>query len=108
MTTARRHAPNADLRKLARGQPCMIRLPGCDGGGETTVLAHARLGGTCGMGMKPPDTNGAWGCNPCHALVDGRRGDDSLTREEIMIAFLHGVLRTLHALYGMGYRMVLA
>lgn len=56
------------LRKAARGQPCMVRLPGCDGGGETTVLAHYRMAGYCGTGMKPPDELGAWCCDRCHAL----------------------------------------
>jgi len=29
-----------DPRKIARGKPCMVRLPCCDGGGETTVLGE--------------------------------------------------------------------
>ena len=35
-----------NLRKQARGKPCMVRLPGCTGGGDsdgTVVLAHYRL-----------------------------------------------------------------
>ena len=44
------------LRKLARGRPCQVRIPGvCDGGGETTVLAHYRLAGVSGMGYKSPE-----------------------------------------------------
>ena len=43
------------LREEARGRDCTVRLPGCNGGGESTVLAHYRLAGTCGMGIKPPD-----------------------------------------------------
>ena len=65
-----------NLRKLARGRPCMVRIPGvCDGGGETTVLAHYRLAGTCGVGMKSPDLLGAWACAPCHAAA-GDRGPE--------------------------------
>jgi hypothetical protein len=31
-----------DIRDSARGEECTIRLPGCDGGGETTVSsAHS-------------------------------------------------------------------
>lgn len=87
-----------NLRKAARGQPCMVRLPGCDGGGETTVLAHYRLAGTCGVGIKPPDELGANCCGPCHALVDGRtKPPHGLTREQIKLAFAEGVMRTIYA-----------
>ena len=77
-----------NLRKLARGRPCMVRIPGvCDGGGETTVLAHYRLAGTCGVGMKSPDLLGAWACAPCHAAA-GDRGPE----------LAEGVMRTINEL----------
>jgi hypothetical protein len=42
-----------NLRKAARGRGCMIRLPGiCNHNSETTVLAHVRLAGVSGMGIK--------------------------------------------------------
>ena len=44
-----------DYRKLAKGKPCLVRLPGCNGNRETTILAHYRLSGYCGVGMKPDD-----------------------------------------------------
>jgi hypothetical protein len=54
----------------------MVRKPGiCDGGGETTVLAHYRLAGTCGTGAKPPDLLGAWCCGPCHEAAGDRDED---------------------------------
>ena len=80
-------------RRAAHGQPCLVRLPGCDGGGETTVLAHYRLAGTSGMGMKPDDEQGAYACVNCHDAVDGRR-NCGLPRTEIRLAFAEGVLRT--------------
>lgn len=74
-----------NLRKYARSRTCLVRVPGvCDGGGETTVLAHYRLPGTCGVGLKPPDLLGAHCCGPCHAHV----GDRSPELAE-------GVLRTI-------------
>lgn len=82
----------ANLRTLARGRPCLVRLPVCDGGGETTVLAHFRLIGISGMGIKPPDLIGAWACAPCHRLVDT---DKSFATQ---LAFAHGVFRTQAAL----------
>ena len=92
------------LRELARGQACKIRLPGCSGGGEDTVLCHYRLPGTCGIGMKPPDTLGAHGCHVCHELVDGRRKTD-ISRDYIAHAFAEGVMRTLNWLHEQGYRV---
>lgn len=84
-----------DLRKAARGRSCQIRLPGCDGGGETSVLAHYRLAGLNGMGMKPSDVMGAWACFSCHQIADGRDGCTDYTREQVRLAHIEGVLRTL-------------
>lgn len=47
------------LTKLARGRDCQVGLPCCNHNPETTVLAHFRLAGICGMGMKPHDILGA-------------------------------------------------
>jgi predicted ATPase len=84
-----------NLRELARGKPCMVRLPGCDGGGPTTVLAHYRLAGYAGVGMKPIDEMAAWACASCHAIIDGV--DDRLkwTRDQVRLAHAEGVMRTL-------------
>lgn len=79
-----------DLRALARGQPCQIRLAGiCNFDPATTVLCHFRLMGISGAGMKSPDWLGAWGCSACHAYVDTHK--DSVTQ----LWFCHGVFRTL-------------
>lgn len=83
-----------NLRKLARGQPCQVRLPGCDGGGETTTLAHYRLAGLCGMGIKPPDVLGAFCCSRCHDVVDGRRHLTEYNRDKVRLAHAEGCLRT--------------
>lgn len=73
----------------------MVRLPGCDGGGETTVLAHLRIAGYCGMGLKPDDAAfGAWCCHYCHDLVDGRNTLTGYGRLELQHAHAMGVLRT--------------
>ena len=61
-----------NLRKLAEGKPCMVRLPGiCDHGTDTTVLAHLRAG-FFGMSIKPPDLCGVWACFHCHNEIDRR------------------------------------
>lgn len=86
------------LREAARGQRCMIRIPHiCNFNPATTVLCHYRLAGTCGMGSKPPDLLGAWGCSACHDAVDSRNLGD-YQKHEVMLWFAEGVLRTLYEL----------
>jgi hypothetical protein len=91
------------LRRLARGRPCLVRLPGCDGGGETTVLSHYRLAGLSGMGQKPPDVIGAWCCHSCHELCDSRKFISNLTKMEVRLALAEGCLRTIAALAKEGH-----
>ena len=85
-----------DRRKEARGKDCQIRLPGiCNFNAETTVLAHYRLSGYCGTGMKPDDDLGAWACSDCHDACDLRRGPfSSVTVDRLRLAHAEGVLRT--------------
>jgi hypothetical protein len=96
-TAMKRSSPkrSSGLRREAQGRPCLVRLPGCDGGGDTTVLAHYRLAGTCGTGMKPQNWQGAWCCWHCHEIVDGRIQVAHLSSEYIKLAFAEGVLRTI-------------
>jgi len=61
-----------DLRKLAKGQECKLRLPGCDWGTETVVLAHLPRGNFGGMSIKCPDIIGTHACAPCHWKLDNR------------------------------------
>jgi hypothetical protein len=87
----------ADLRKLARGKPCMVRLPEiCNGNPETTILAHPRLAGITGIGMKAPDEIGAWSCSDCHDAID-RRTHTDLDRDYVRLAHYEGILRTIVA-----------
>jgi hypothetical protein len=82
-----------NLRKEARGRDCKVRLPGiCNFDPATTVLAHYRMAGISGMGLKSPDLLGAWARSSCHAYVDSHHDDATLR------AFLEGVMRTIAAL----------
>ena len=90
------------IRKSARGQQCQIRLIGiCNHNPETVVLAHYRMAGTCGMGMKPSDIQAAYACSLCHDAADGRLKTD-LSRDEIQTAFAEGVMRTQQILIKQG------
>jgi hypothetical protein len=84
------------LRKEAKGRGCMVRLPGiCNFNSETVVLAHIRLAGVSGMGMKSPDLIGAWACSACHDEVDGRTHKSGLTHDELRLAHYDGMARTI-------------
>ncbi len=89
------------LRKLARGRDCQVRIPGvCNFDPDTTVLAHYRLAGLCGMGLKSHDLFGAWACSSCHDEIDRRT--QTFDIEYVSLAHLEGVLRTLAALISEG------
>ena len=90
------------IRKSARGQQCQIRLVGiCNHNPETVVLAHYRMAGTCGMGMKPSDIQAAYACSRCHDASDGRLKTE-YTHEELQTAFADGVMRTQQILIKQG------
>lgn len=81
------------LTKLARDRDCQVRIPGiCNHDPATTVLAHYRLAGLCGMGIKPHDLLGAWACSSCHDEIDRRTR--RIDAESAALAHLEGVMRT--------------
>jgi hypothetical protein len=67
----------------------------CDGGMETTVLAHVRMIGISAMSMKAPDWFAARACAPCHDVLDGRV-PSLLSYAERRTLLLEGMLRTQH------------
>lgn len=91
------------IRKAARGQQCLVRIPGiCDGGGETTVLAHYRMAGYCGTAIKPDDfAFGAFCCARCHDVVDGRCSVP-IDRDLLRLYHAEGVMRTQAKLIELG------
>jgi hypothetical protein len=90
-----------NLRKFAKGKPCQIRSPVCNYNAETTVLAHVRLIGISGAGLKSPDLLGSWACSACHTLVDGQ-SSGSMKKEERDLLLLKGVMRTQAELIRLG------
>lgn len=90
-----------DLRKLARGMDCQIRLPGvCNFDPATTVLCHIRMAGITGVGMKASDILGAHGCSACHDEIDRRT--TILDEEFVRVCFLEGIIRTICLLTSSG------
>lgn len=72
-TKRARAAAASKIRKSAKGQACLVRLPGvCNHDPATTVAAHIRIAGTCGMGIKPSDLLTVRACHACHDEIDRR------------------------------------
>jgi len=93
------------LRTFARGKDCQLRIYGvCNYDSATTVLAHIRLGGVAGMGLKPPDMAAVLACSKCHDVIDGREKTD-LTRTQLDSHILHAMVRTLKIIDG-DYKLV--
>ena len=83
-----------NLRKLAKGRDCEIRVPGhCLPGNETVVGCHVRQSGISGMSLKSPDLFIAFGCHACHQVVDGQCKSE-FTVEERRLMLLEGMVRT--------------
>lgn len=87
--------------RAARGRDCQVSLLGCTNNTETTVLAHYRLAGTCGVGIKPNNLQGAWCCDFCHSAVDGRI-NIGMERDELRLYHAEGVMRTVDQLISEG------
>jgi hypothetical protein len=73
----------------------MVRIPEvCNHNSETVVLAHIRMAGVSGMGMKADDLLGCWACSACHDTID-RRAHTDLDRDYVRLAHLEGMVRTI-------------
>jgi hypothetical protein len=82
-----------NLRTVAAGEECYVRLPDiCVGNPETTVLAHVRLIGISGYGLKSPDVIACPACFQCHDAID-RRSHLDLDRDYVRLAHFEGVAR---------------
>ncbi len=80
------------LRKSARGEPCMIRLEGCQVSPEnlTTVLAH--LNGA-GLALKSFDVHASFACASCHDILDSRKASN-YENDWLELIHLRGVIKT--------------
>jgi len=82
-------------RANAKGQPCELMLPCCNGDWTTTVFAHLRLFGAAGMAEKPDDWFGVFACSCCHDALDRRDAMTSgLCSFEDILRALHRTLKT--------------
>lgn len=79
------------IRASANGQPCSLRLKGCDLN-QTTVLAHIRLGHHM-AGAKPNDSMALYACHNCHDIIDRRKNSD-IMEKEILHRIICGMAET--------------
>lgn len=79
------------LRKSAKNQPCQVRIPGvCSYESDTVCLAH--LPGA-GWALKSLDIHGAYCCQKCHDVLDGRV-KSLYKKDELKLYHLEAVIRT--------------
>ncbi len=89
------------LRQEAKGRECQIRIPHiCNSDPETTVLCHPNSKSVfgAGIGSKPDDIFGAYGCSACHKIVDVdlryHNGNRWVDEREVREMFYEGIFRT--------------
>lgn len=81
------------ILRHARGQPCLLALPGCNCDPETTVFAH--LNGAAygkGMGQKASDIAGMFAGFECHSRYDLHQ--TGLSEAELNAKLLKAVIAT--------------
>lgn len=84
---------NPKLLAMARGKPCLIQMPWCDGGGETTVAAHSnQMKHGKGKGRKADDEYTVWACYSCHAWLDQGKGSRQEKDEAFELAHASQIL----------------
>ena len=73
------------IRDSAKGEACLVRLPGCSHDPEKTIWSHARWGDAGrGKGTKALDLCGAYCCTACDAVYDGQAPlPAGYTREQV-------------------------
>ena len=83
------------ITDYARGKPCTIRLPVCNGNPETSVWAHINsIRWGAGRGIKGPDICGAIACSSCHDIIDGRVYT-TIARDNIKLSALEGHMESI-------------
>ena len=77
------------IRDSARGEDCLIRLPGCPADPAMTIWSHNRhQRAGKGFSIKAIDLNGAYCCTHCDAIYDGQAPrPDGWTREQVELAW---------------------
>lgn len=95
------------IRDAAKGEHCTLAIPGtCNGNPETVVACHLPPRGETGMSRKGDDHFVAFGCDACHADMDGRTGALKRFGEDWLYFAYRGVYRTQQRLIENGVLVV--
>lgn len=85
---------NSHLRDMARGMPCLLRVPGvCTQDRATVVCCHSNLSihGKAGA-RKADDQYSVWGCAACHRWLDAGPAPKAQKYSAFMAAHRNQVL----------------
>lgn len=85
---------NGHLRYMARGMPCLLRVPGvCTQDRATVVCCHSNLSthGKAGA-RRADDQYSVWGCSACHSWLDQGSAPRAQKTATFMAAHLAQVL----------------
>jgi hypothetical protein len=85
------------LMRSAKGEDCLVRIPGCPSDPEMTIWSHYRgSAGGKGRGIKSTEIAGAYACTYCDAVYDGQRPRPAgMSKEDVDLAWLEGHIRSL-------------
>ena len=87
----------------AMGEECSVRICGiCNFDNSTTIFAH--LNGA-GVALKAHDSQGAYCCSNCHAVLDGHQYSE-YSQQELLLMHYEGILRTQLILFKKGLLVV--
>ena len=86
------------IRKSAKGEGCLVRIPGvCTFRPETVIWSHYRgSAGGKGLSHKSDDICGAYCCTACDAVYDGQaKRPKGMTKDTVDLVWLQGHIRSL-------------
>ena len=72
----KKSSSDCPIMKSAEGQPCLADWCGCGGSTDTTCLRHIRKFKIGGMGMKPPNFMGFYGCATAERMFEGSKDQE--------------------------------
>lgn len=88
---------NQAIRDSAKGEACLVRIPGCPGDPAMTIWSHARWNSAGkGKSTKALDISGAFACTYCDSIFDGQTPPPpGYTREQVDADWCQGHFRSL-------------
>ena len=91
----KKSSSDCPIMKSARNEPCTMRMPWCNHDPSTTVFCHIRAFGSGGMGSKPINLHGWYGCSDCHQREKEAGWDDVLRAlmETLRILLIKGLIQ---------------